>query len=184
MWGDACSNPRTVEVFIWLSWEKVQPMHLQSKYIHPLYLLLQLHPGVWRPRSGRLSGALQTSYLAAAALLGNSQGGHTLEHNITWSSTGKGTAVCSCPSPSSASRHASWCSVAETMLPHWKAFSFWRQKSTEVSFCFPLPCKCPQRIVFHQIHMSPLWWTSILSPVSSWSEVCKAHILSKAKQGV
>lgn len=174
-----CSKPRTPELFIWLSWEKLQLVHLQSKYIHPLYLLLQLHPGVWRPRSGHLSGVSQTSYLAAAALLGNSQGGHTLEHNIHDHLLGRGTAVCSCPSPSSASRHAQWWCLAETMLPpYWKAFSFWSQKSTKLCLSvFPFP-KYPQRTIFHQILKSPFLWTSILSPVSSWREVCKAHTSS------
>lgn len=147
MWGDACSNPRTLEVFIGLSWEKLQHVHLQCRYVHPLYLLLQLHPGVWRPRSGHLSGASQTSYLAAAALLGNSQGGHTSEHNIHDHLLGRGTALCSCPSPSSASSHALWWCEHFLVGKH----LIFEARSQLNSVCFPLPCKCPQRLVFHQI---------------------------------
>lgn len=137
--------------------------NLQSKYLHPLYLLLQLHPGVWRPRSGRLSGASQTSCLAAAASLGNSQGGHTSEHNTHDHLLGRGTAVCSCPFPSSASRHAHWWCVAETMLPpYWKAFSFWSQKSTKqcLSF-FPFPVSAPKESDLYVLfcgHLYCLLW--------------------------
>lgn len=187
MWADACSNPRTVEVFIQLSWEKLHHVHLRSKYIHPLYLLLQLHPGVWRPRSGRLSGASQTSCLAAAALLGNSQGGHTLEHNIPDHLLGGATAVCSCPSPSSASRHAHWWCVAETTLPpYWKDFYFWSQKLTkQCLFVFPFPVSTPKKSFFTRFvcHLFCGWqycllWASGMecvrhTPRARQNKVCK-----------